>query len=115
MTLALYETHARMETVLVIDEEVGVLDLLTYNLEQEDLQVLTARTGGDGLAKLEESLPDLLIMDVLLGDMSGYELLDAIKRDPRFRMTPIIILSARATIQDRVDGRLVRAEATVSR
>ena len=93
-----------METTLLIDREPDALDLLEYNFEKAGYRVLKAKMGGTGLELIEKHLPDLVVMDLTLPDMSGFEIIEHIKRDSRWRMIPILILSNKGSVQDRIEG-----------
>ncbi|MCH1504958.1 MAG: response regulator transcription factor [Verrucomicrobiales bacterium] len=93
-----------METILIIDDEADMLELLEISLHKSGYKSAHALDGQTGLKMLEEQLPDLVIFDVSLPDVSGLELLEQIRADVRWRWVPVLILSARGEIQDRIDG-----------
>ena len=96
-------------TVLVIDDEPRIVEFLLENLRADDFTVLTAATGGEALSILAQSRPDVILLDVVLPDMSGYELCRRIRSahavtdgwDPDL---PIIMISAKVEYTDRVRG-----------
>jgi DNA-binding response OmpR family regulator len=96
-------------TLLVVDDEPHILDFLTENLCADDYVVLTAGSAADAISLLERSRPDVLLLDVLLPDASGYEVCRRVRDaspvndgwDPDI---PIIMLSAKAEHTDRVRG-----------
>ena len=93
-----------MESILLIDREPDVLDLLGHHLSQAGYRVFKASLGMEGLGLMETEMPDLVIMELTFTDMSGFEILEHIKADTRWRLVPIMVLSARGTVQDRIDG-----------
>ncbi|HEY2868799.1 MAG TPA: response regulator transcription factor [Gaiellales bacterium] len=99
-------------TVLVVDDEPRIVEFLTENLRDDDFTVLTAATGAEAIELLGRARPDLVLLDVVLPDMSGYEICRTVRagdgiNDPWDPDLPIIMLSAKAEHVDRVRG-LVR-------
>lgn len=91
------------KTILVVDDEKDILDMLAYNLQKEGYAVLTAR---DGTAALEQAvrLPDLILLDVLMPGMDGWEVCKQLKRDPKTAGIPLVFLTAKDTEFDEVLG-----------
>jgi DNA-binding response OmpR family regulator len=83
-----------METVLVIDDSDLALKLIENVLRKRRYGVVTAKSGREGLAKMRDSLPDLVILDGMLPDVHGFEICQQIKNSERFRHIPVIMLSA---------------------
>ena len=99
-------------TVLVVDDEPRIVDFLTENLRDDDFSVLSATTGAEAIEMLGQSRPDVVLLDVVLPDMSGYEICRLVRagdgvNDPWDPDLPIIMLSAKVEHVDRVRG-LVR-------
>lgn len=88
-------------TVLVVDDEQTLRDMLEYNLRREGYRALTAEDGPTALAVARRERPDLIILDIMLPGMSGFEVCRALRRDLR---TPILMLSAREDEIDKVLG-----------
>lgn len=82
-------------TILVVDDEVGALTLIGIMLERGGFSVLKAKDAQDALAVLDQSLPDLIILDVMMPGMDGIELCSVIRNRPETLEVPILILSAR--------------------
>jgi DNA-binding response OmpR family regulator len=96
-------------TVLVVDDEPLILAFLAENLRADDFTVLTAANGGEAIDALAASRPDVVLLDVVLPDMSGYEVCRRVRggdavNDPWDPDLPIIMLSAKAEHTDRVRG-----------
>ncbi len=91
-------------TILVIDDEPEICELVSYNLAREGYRVLSERDGEEGLDRVFRSPPDLLILDLLLPKLSGLEVLAAIRSEPRTRTLPVLILTARGTEMDKLVG-----------
>ncbi len=97
-------TGASRSTILVVDDETDICDLVSYNLGREGFRVVEEHDGQAGLDRVFKAAPDLLILDLLLPRMSGLEVLRAIRNEPRTRALPIILLTARATEMDKLVG-----------
>src|SRR5262245_55030809 len=91
-------------TILVVDDEPEICELVSYNLAREGYRVLSERDGESGLERIFKSPPDLLILDLLLPKLSGLEVLQAIRAEPRVRALPVLILSARGAEMDKLVG-----------
>jgi two-component system, OmpR family, phosphate regulon response regulator PhoB len=92
-----------MPRVLVVDDEKDLRSLLEYNLVQAGFSVVTAENGREALERVRESPPDLVLLDVLLPDMPGTEVLKALRRSSP-RPLPILMLTAKGEEIDRVLG-----------
>lgn len=79
--------------VLIIDDNPNVVKLLEINLNFEDYEAASAYDGKSGLEKIEEVKPDLIILDVIMPKMSGWEVLEEIKSNPKIRNIPVIMLT----------------------
>src|SRR4051812_13819464 len=91
-------------TILVVDDEAEICDLVSYNLAREGYRVLQEHDGQAGLNRIFQSAPDLLILDLLLPKMSGLEVLGSIRGEPRTRSLPVLVLTARGTEMDKLIG-----------
>jgi two-component system response regulator VicR len=87
--------------ILVVDDEPAIVDVLVYNLERANYEVVVARDGKDALAKAHRESPDLIILDLMLPHVDGLEVCRALRRE---RDVPIIMLTARDSEIDRVVG-----------
>jgi two-component system phosphate regulon response regulator PhoB len=83
-------------TVLVVEDDPTILQLLEVNFEMEGFIVLRAEDGEQGLAVAKEARPDVVVSDVMMPKMSGIELVRALKGSPDTRSIPVILLSAKA-------------------
>src|SRR5262245_1735667 len=91
-------------TILVVDDEPEIRDLVTYNLTREGYRVLAEADGESGLERVFRSAPDLVVLDLLLPKMNGLDVLQAIRGEPRTRALPILVLTARGTEMDKLVG-----------
>jgi len=92
-----------MSTILVVDDEQDIIDLLSYNLKKEGYTVWTARNGSKAL-ELAGRQPDLCILDVMMPEMDGWEVCKALRKDPATAGLPVIFLTARDGEVDEVLG-----------
>ena len=93
-----------MARVLVVDDEINIVRLIQVNLERHGYQVETANNGVQALAKIRDSRPDLLVSDVMMPEMDGFELLANVRRDPALMDLPVIMLTAKAQDRDVMEG-----------
>lgn len=95
-----------MRTVLVVDDEYGMVEVLVAALEDAGYRVLTAANGRRALERLEENKPDLVISDFMMPLMDGAALVQAMRSNPQYRDIPVIMMSAapESALRARVDG-----------
>jgi two-component system phosphate regulon response regulator PhoB len=91
-------------TILVVDDEAEICDLVSYNLAREGYRVIAENDGASGLERIFKSPPDLVVLDLLLPKLSGLEVLDAIRGETRTRRLPVLVLTARGTEMDKLVG-----------
>jgi two-component system KDP operon response regulator KdpE len=99
-------------TVLVIDDEPRIAGMIRLNFEMEGYDVLTALSGPEGLRKLTEHMPDVVILDVMMPEMDGYEVLRAIRQ---VSTVPVVMLTVRADEADKVRGLELGADDYVTK
>src|ERR671930_1274221 len=90
--------------VLVIDDEAPIRLLCRVNLEADGMQVLEASDGPTGLEKARHDEPDVILLDVMMPGLDGWQVAEALLDDRRTSSIPIIFLTARAEIRDRARG-----------
>ena len=91
-------------TVLVVEDEPAIQELISYNLQQAGHQPMRAGSAEDALNIMRHALPDLVLVDWMLPGLSGIELAKRIKSDKRTKTVPIIMLTARAAEEDKLTG-----------
>jgi DNA-binding response OmpR family regulator len=91
-------------TVLVVEDEQDILDLVDYNLSQAGFNVITAANGTDALDAVKKQRPDLVVLDLMLPGMDGKEVCRRIRQDETLGDTPVVMLTARADEVDRIVG-----------
>jgi len=106
-------TKAARRRVLIVEDDAGIALGLRINLEADGYDVLSAEDGEAGLALARGERPDLLILDVMLPKLNGFQVLQAIRREGL--MMPIIVLSARNAEMDKVTGLELGAEDYVAK
>jgi two-component system, OmpR family, alkaline phosphatase synthesis response regulator PhoP len=92
------------ETVLVVDDEEDILELVRYNLEKEGYGVVGVTTGEDALAATRMKFPDAVVLDLMLPGVDGLEVCRRLKADDRTRQIPIVMLTAKGSEADIVTG-----------
>lgn len=92
-----------MKKILLVDDEADILEFLKYNLEQEKFEVLVSSNGTDALKKISH-LPDLIVLDIMMPGMDGYELYQQIKKNKEYQDIPIIFLTAKSGETDEIKG-----------
>lgn len=90
--------------ILVVDDEPDILSVLVYHLSRKGYRVTTAVNGHGALATAEAERPDLIILDLMLPGMDGYEVLQRLRLDERTSSIPVILLTARTDEEERVRG-----------
>jgi len=90
--------------ILIIEDERGLTDVLTYNLQREGYEVIVAHDGQEGLRKAQMQLPDLIILDLMLPTMDGLEVCRELRAGERTRSVPILMLTAKTEETDQIVG-----------
>ena len=93
-----------MERVLIIEDEVDIAQLVAFNLERNEYLVDQVHDGREGLKKILKDQPDLVILDLMLPGLDGYKILKKMQRDPRSHSIPVLMLTAKSQIDDRLRG-----------
>ena len=92
------------QTILVVDDEQDLLDLIEYNLKKEGYNVLKAENGQDGIAVAKEHKPNLVLLDIMMPKMDGIEACEKMRSDDELKHIPIIFLTARSDEKTEVEG-----------
>lgn len=92
------------QTILVVDDEKDLLDLIEYNLKKEGFDVLKAENGEEGIKIAKEHNPDLVLMDIMMPKMDGMEAVEKMRADDALKSIPIIFLTARSDEKTEVEG-----------
>jgi two-component system alkaline phosphatase synthesis response regulator PhoP/two-component system response regulator VicR len=86
--------------ILAVDDEKAIVRLVQVNLEREGYDVVTAYDGREALEKVASERPDLIVLDVMMPYMDGFEVLQQLKKEPDTRDIPVIMLTAKAQDAD---------------
>jgi two-component system phosphate regulon response regulator PhoB len=97
------KSHVRSK-ILVVDDEPEAVELVEFNLKQAGFTVVTAADGAEALNKARATMPNLIVLDLMLPEISGLEVCKMLRRDPATAGVPIIMLTAKAAEIDRVLG-----------
>ncbi len=90
--------------ILIVDDEIGALTLIGIMLERGGFDVFKARNAAEALQLLDDTTPDLIILDVMMPGMDGIELCGVIRERPETAETPVLILSARGDAESIIRG-----------
>ena len=96
--------------ILVVDDEIYIVHILEFTLTMEGYEVLTAADGEEALRKVEQDRPDLVVADIMMPKLDGYEVCRRIRKDEEFGHLPVILLSAKGRPIDRETGLEVGAD-----
>ena len=99
-----------MHTILVVEDEEDIADLVAFNLRRNEFQVELAHDGIQGLAKAKEVKPDLIVLDVMMPGLAGFRVFKELRKDKSTRTIPVIMLTARGQTEDRIQGLELGAE-----
>jgi two-component system alkaline phosphatase synthesis response regulator PhoP len=103
------------ETILVVDDETDLLDLIEYNLHKEGYKVLKAENGQEALKIARKSPPDLILLDVMMPKMNGIETIRELKADRELKNKPVVFLTARGDEKTELEGLELGADDFLSK
>lgn len=109
------QTSSMKPSVLIVEDETALVELLRYNLEQSGFKVVVAGDGEEALAAAQEDVPDIILLDWMLPLMSGIEVCRQLRRQTSTANVPIIMLTARGEEGDRIRGLDAGADDYVSK
>ena len=98
------------EKILIIDDDVDTLRLVGLMLQRQGYEISAASNGSQGLAKALEERPDLILLDVMMPDMDGYEVARRLRKNPVTLTVPILMFTAKTQLDDKVTGFEVGAD-----
>jgi two-component system phosphate regulon response regulator PhoB len=102
-------------TVLLVEDEADVVDLLRYHLRKAGFKVLIANSGSEGLESVRQNRPDVVVLDIMMPGMTGLEVCRAMKADSALASIPVLMLTAKSDVKDRVKGLETGAEDYVTK
>ena len=103
------------KTILVVDDEEDILELVRFNLSREGHEVLCAASGEKALEILKSKPVDLMVLDLMLPGMDGFAVAKRVKNDPRIQHLPIVMLTAKGSESDVVAGLQLGAEDYITK
>jgi len=101
--------------LLLVDDEPGLREAVKAYLGDSGFTVETANNGQEGWEKLQNWTPDLVITDIMMPHVDGYQLLSQMREDPRLKAIPVVFLTARGMKSDRIQGYQARCDAYLSK
>ena len=104
-----------MARVLVVDDDPAIVHLLELNLELEGHVPASVGDGREVLARMREVRPDVVLLDIMLPYVDGWQVCEAIRADPELGDTPVVLLTARTQSADLEHGQRVGADAYVTK
>jgi DNA-binding response OmpR family regulator len=99
-----------MTTILVVDDEPPIVDLVRFTLEDADVRVIEASDGAEALVLARQTIPDLVLLDVHMPRLDGFEVCRQLRREPSLARIPIVMLTAAGQESDRARGRAAGAD-----
>jgi two-component system alkaline phosphatase synthesis response regulator PhoP len=96
--------NVAQRTILIVDDEQDLLDLIEYNLKREGFLVLRAENGEKGISIAKERQPDLVLLDIMMPRMNGHQVCETLRGDAATRRIPIIFLTARDDEKSEIEG-----------
>ena len=99
-----------MATVLIVDDEQPVVDLVRFTLEDDHVRVVEARDGIQALDVARAEIPDLIFLDVQMPRLNGFEVCRRLRQEPGFERTKIVMLTAASQEADRAQGQAAGAD-----
>lgn len=92
------------ETILVVDDEKDIIELISYNLKKSGYRVLTALSGEEAITRTRSEIPDLIVLDLMLPGVDGLDVCRILKHDPETTHIPVIMVTAKGEETDVVSG-----------
>jgi len=92
------------EKILVVDDDLDTLKLVGMMLQRQGYTIVAAINGTQALSKVPAEKPDLILLDVMMPDIDGFEVCRRIRSDPAFKTTPILMFTAKTQVDDKVQG-----------
>lgn len=106
------ERSTKKYRILIVDDEKGLVKIMRLNLEQDGFEVVEANSGAEAMDKLRTTIPDLILLDVMMPDMDGFTVLKLVRE---IGPTPVIMLTAMGQEEDKVKGLELGADDYVTK
>ena len=101
--------------ILIVDDQKDIVELIRFKLENEGFECLVAFDGEEGLQKAKKENPDLILMDIMMPKINGYQVCRLLKSDENYKNIPIIMLSAKDQESDKFWGKESGADDYVTK
>ncbi len=101
--------------ILMVEDDEDIAELVAYNLERQGWNTQLVHNGSDGLEAIRAALPDLVILDIMLPGMNGLDVYRAMKASPMTEHIPVLFLTARAQLEDRLTGLQLGADDYITK
>jgi two-component system alkaline phosphatase synthesis response regulator PhoP len=108
-------SNSNKQKILIVDDEPDILELIEYNLKKEGYQVFLARNGQEAVAEAKRSLPDLIVLDIMMPKMDGIEACRIMRTMPEFKNTFMVFLTARSEEYSEIAGFNVGADDYIAK
>ena len=103
------------KVILVVDDSPTVRKIVEVTLQKMGCQVVMAEDGLEALAKIEDKKPDLILLDIIMPRMDGYQVCGLIKKKPHYKHIPVVMLSGKDGLFDKVRGRLAGSTGYITK
>jgi len=103
------------QKILIIDDDIDTLKLVGIMLERKGFKILASTTGEKGLRLAKSELPDLILLDIMIPDIDGYEIARQLRSTPETEAIPIIMFTAKSQVDDKVEGLEAGADAYITK
>jgi len=92
------------ERILIVDDDPNALRLIGYALQRQNYEIIVAQNGEEALAKAQSEKPDLIILDIMMPSIDGYEVLRRLRKTPHTIRVPVILFTAKSQVDDKITG-----------
>ncbi|MEE8356732.1 MAG: response regulator [Anaerolineales bacterium] len=103
------------QTILIIDDDIDTLKLVGIMLERKGFRILASTSGNKGLQLVKDEHPDLILLDIMIPDIDGYEIARTVRSNSDTETIPIIMFTARSQVDDKVEGLEAGADAYITK
>ena len=101
--------------ILVVEDSSTIRKVISITLSQKGYEIIEAGDGLEALSKLNEARPDLILLDIILPKMDGYQILSIIRENPEFKNIPVIMLTSKDGIINKVKGKVAGSSAYLTK
>lgn len=110
-----YQSQNPVPVVLVVDDSPTILKVIDLALADTSWQIYKAKDGLEALKLVKQIKPDLIVLDVMLPVYNGYQICSLLKKNPRFKHIPVIMLTAKTSAIDKIRGRFAHADTYLTK